>query len=133
MADNTLEVQKAIVAVLRADATFGGLAGDRIYDHAPDDVAFPFVGFGPFLAEAYDGQAFDGWELVVELHTWSRKRGRVECQQIMSAIEAVLHEQTLTLDTATFSLGRLLDQRTLQDPDGITHHGIQRFRFIAGT
>ena len=133
MPDNTLEIQNAIVAALVADAGFGAICEDRIYDRPPQDVDFPYAEFGPFNGEPYDGQAFDGWESFIEIHSWSRKWGRVECQQIMAAIEAVLHEEQLTLDSASFSLGRLVDQRTLEDPDGITTHGVQRFRFITGT
>lgn len=129
----SLEIQKAIVAAVVADGALGALIGDRIYDRVPDSAVPPYVNFGVTFADVYDGQEFDGTEVMVMLHTWSRDHGRVECEQIMDGLRALLHEQTLTLETKTFTLGRLADQRTMQDPDGVTTHGVQRFRFIAGT
>ena len=135
MSDNSLELQKAIVLAFRADATIGGLAGDRIYDLVPQPVTFPYVSFGPSFSEPYDGAAMDGWECLIELHTWSRSESnnRVECQGIMSGVEALLHDQGLTLDTANFVNGRMESSRTFVDPDGITFRGVQRFRFVTGT
>lgn len=133
MADNTLEIQKAMVAAIVADASYGALAGDRIYDAVPDGVTFPYTSFGPFFAEPYDGTVMDGWECFVELHVFTRGRGRVVCQQMLGALEALFHDQTLTLDTVAFVNGRLVSQRVLVDNDGITHHGVQRYRFVTGT
>lgn len=133
MSDNSLEIQKAIVSAVRGDAAFGAIAGDRIYDSVPDKVTFPFASFGPFLSEPYDGLAMDGWECLVELHVWSRTRGRVQCAQMLLALEAIFHDQPLTLDSANFVLGRLQSQRQLLDGDGLTQHGVQRYRFVTGT
>ena len=135
MSDNSLELQKAIVLAFRADATIGALAGDRIYDLVPQPVSFPYVSFGPTLGEPYDGTAMDGWECLIELHTWSRSdaNNRVECQGIMSGIEALLHDQSLSLDASNFVNGRMESSRTFVDPDGVTFRGVQRFRFVTGT
>lgn len=135
MSDNSLELQKAIVAAFRADTTIGALAGDRIYDLVPQPVTFPYVSFGPSQGEPYDGVNMDGWECIIELHTWSRSgaNNRVECQSIMAGIEALLHDQDLTLDAAHFVTGRMQSSRTFLDPDAITVRGLQRFRFVTGT
>lgn len=135
MSDNSLELQKAIVLAFRADAAIGALAGDRIYDLVPQPVTFPYVSFGPSQGEPYDGVAMDGWECVIELHTWSRSgaNNRVECQSIMAGVEALLHDQSLTLEAANFVNGRMTSSRTFADPDGITFRGVQRFRFVTGT
>ena len=135
MSDNSLELQKAIVAAFRADAGIGALAGDRIYDLVPQKVTFPYVSFGPSFGEPYDGSAMDGWECTIEMHTWSRSgaNNRVECQGIMGGLESLLHDQNLTLDAANFVSGRMINSRTFVDPDGITFRGVQRFRFVTGT
>lgn len=132
MADNSLEIQKAITSTLRS-----GVASlsSRVYDLAPQNPTFPYVSYGPALSEPYDGVGMDGWECLFEVHTWSRPatRDRAECQSIMSNIEQLLHGQVLTLDSEAFVNGRMVSSRTLADPDGVTVHGIQRFRFITGT
>ena len=131
--DSSLEIQKAIRTAFRADATLDGLVAKRIYDAVPKEVVFPYVAFGPLLGEPFDGVALDGWECLVELHVWSRKRGRVQCQQIMSALVDLLHDQTLPLDTATMINARLTSQRTFLDPDGVTSRGVLRFRYVTQT
>ena len=40
------ELQKAVFDALAADAALAALVGARIYDHAPANVAFPYVTFG---------------------------------------------------------------------------------------
>ena len=41
------ELQKAVYDTLIDDAEVVALVGDRIYDGAPADLAFPYITFGP--------------------------------------------------------------------------------------
>src|SRR4051812_241898 len=96
-----LELQAAIVAALNADATLQGLVGNppRIYQQAPGDGAWTlaYVTIGeaqnvPDLAECIDGS-----EIFVTLHVFSRGKGYEEAKRIVAAIEAALHDASLTL------------------------------------
>lgn len=129
--DSTLEVQKAIVSALKADAGVSALVGARVYDRVPVGAAFPFVSLGTIFGqpaiETVDGE---GFELALTLHFWSRAAGRVETGQAMAAVVAALNDVTLSLDSKTAVLVRLSDQRVMMDDDGVTAHGVQRWRII---
>lgn len=130
MSDASLEVQKALIAALKADATLAGLVSTRIYDRAPDNEPHPHVSLGPqFSQPANETVDADGWETVITIDTWSRKPGRVEANRIAKAIFEIVHDQDFTLDTFTTVLQRLESQNVIEEPDGITTHLVQRFRF----
>ena len=63
--DPSLELQKAIVAALKADAAVTAIINGRIYDAVPGGATKPYVSFGPFqlLPEhgdcLYGGEAFN--------------------------------------------------------------------------
>lgn len=130
MADSTLPAQAAIVAALKADAGVTALVGARVYDRAPDDVAFPYVSLGPESAQPFEAQLLDGWDMSLQIDTWSRKTGRVECRQIMAAIYAALHGAALAVSGHALVMVVLQLQTTMDDPDGVTVHGVQRFTVI---
>lgn len=130
--DSTLEVQKAIVALLRGDAGVAALVGARVYDQAPASVAFPFVSLGPTLGQpAVETDGGEGFEVSVTLDVWSRSRaGRVEAAQIMGAVVAAMNNAEPALDSKTVVMLRLESQRLMLDPDGVTHHGVQRWTVV---
>lgn len=123
-----LEVQKAVVAALKADATFGSLAGDRIYARVPDDVTDPYSHVVSVTAqpgiETIDGE---GVELVMRIDTWARLGTTV--QQVIDAQKAAIHNQSLALDTLTNVIGQEL-QQIVRRADGVWFQGVHRFRFI---
>ena len=43
---SAVELQKAVFEALAGDAALAALIGTRIFDHAPANVAFPYVTFG---------------------------------------------------------------------------------------
>jgi len=129
-ADSTLALQEAIVAALKASSPIGSLIADRVYDRPPQDVVFPYISLGPEQAEPFDAQLLDGWDVSLQIDTWSRKPGRVEARQIMTAIAGALHDQPLAVSGHAFVMGRMTMQTTMNDPDGVTVHGVQKFRFI---
>lgn len=130
MADRTLELQKAVIDALRADAAVGALVGDRIYDQAPQTQFEDHVSLGPSFGEPWDAQGMRGWRAVLTLDAWTRGVGRVACRRLMAAITAALHREPLILDAGTFVSGRLTDQRTVDEDMGQTVHGVMRFEFL---
>jgi hypothetical protein len=124
VADRALEIQKAVVARLKAHSGVAALIAGRVYDRAPEGVAFPYVSIGPAFVTPFDAQAMRGTEVVLQLDVWSRKPGAVECRQIMAAINAALHWHDLALDAGKAVLCRASSRRNMPDPDGVTTHGV---------
>ena len=64
------------------------------------------------------------------IRSWSRAVGAVQARRMMAAVGSALHGVMLPLDTQMFVNGRLVDQRTVKQSDGVTTLGFQRFRFV---
>jgi hypothetical protein len=129
MSDSTLEIIKAWVAALKADAGVAALVGARVYDQPPQDPGYPNVTFGPLTGEPWDTDGNLGWEASIQIDIWSRAPGKPEAARIMAAIKAVLHRSSITMDTQTNYL-TMLELNRILDWDGATRHGVQRFRVL---
>jgi len=136
-ADSQWEMQKAVYDILRADAALIALAGDgaspartTVYDRTPQDSAFPYIVVGEATALDWDTKSTDGMELTQTIHSWSRYSGAKEVKQIMGAIVDAIDGATMSLTGHTLILIRFEFSETLDDPDGRTRHGIQRFRAL---
>ena len=126
-------LQKAIYTALSGNVTINGSPGDvvPVYDHiGPTEKAtFPRIQFGEVLANPWDDKTAYGEEIFVTLDIWSRERGKKQTQDIMSAIHTLLQNQDLSLDVGDLVILRLESPtRILNDPDGLTYHGVQTWR-----
>ena len=130
MTHPSFALQKAVVAALIVDAAVGGLIADRIYDAPPRDAAFPYVTVGQTSLADWSTGSEEGAEHRLVLHAWSRERGKRQCYEIMDAIEATLHDAALVLDGHALVNLRFEFAETRRDPDGITYHGVMRFRAV---
>lgn len=102
-----------------------------VYDHVPQDAAFPYLSLGDETSTPDDTDDITGADLSFAVHTWSRYRGQKEVQDIQHEVWSALHRSNLTVEGAAF-VGCHLEstQPTTLDPDGITHHGVQLFRVL---
>jgi len=125
-------LQQAVFAALGGDPALKALIGDpaRVFDHVPANSAFPYVVIGEATARDWDTKTDDGMEQTLTVHTWSRARGAGETKQIMAAIIDTLDHAPLVVAGHALVLIRFEFTQTLVDPDGLTHHGVQRFRAI---
>ena len=130
--DSQWALQQAVHTALTGDATLKTLIGDpaRVYDHVPQDTAFPYVVIGeatsiPGEAEA-KGQ--DMFEQTLTIHTWSEYWGFSEVKRIMTAIVDVLDRASLSVAGYTLLEIKFEFSDVSLDPDQITKHGVQRFR-----
>jgi len=126
VADDTLAVQAALVAALRADAGVQALVGQRVYDQAPRDAATPFVSLGPALGQPFEAQGLDAWEAVFTLDVWSRAPGGVEVRAIQAALFAALHHAALSVAGKALVWCRVADSRDVSEDGGELRHGITR-------
>ena len=137
-------IQQSIYSALRANANLSALLAkdinnknnSAIYDNVPESVdsgndsVFPYVTIGDDTFLEWDTDNSVGKEGTLTIHSWSRYRGRKEVKEIQGAIYDVLHLSNLNI-TGYYSVLMLSEySETLVDPDGLTRHGVQRFRLI---
>lgn len=126
----SLALQKAVYAALAGNAGIGALIGDRIFDGPPRSLAFPYVTLGDARAADWSTATEEGTEHRLQLHAWSRERGKAECWAVIDAIRAVLDAAALGLDGHVLVNLRFEAADVGQDRDGITWHGVARFRAV---
>lgn len=107
-----------------------------VYDHVPqpadggDAQNFPYVAIGDDTAIDWDTDTSDGWEITLTIHAWSRARGRLEVKALQGEIWSALHRHDLDVPgyNTIFCYGEFSE--TILEPDGLTRHGVQRFRIV---
>lgn len=126
-----VDLQKALFEALVGDAALSSvLGGEKIFDHAPADVRFPYVTFGRTSLYDWSTSTESGTEQLFTLHVWSKAKGRKEVLDIMQIVR-------LRLDDAALGLGahHLVNLRfelgeARYDDDISVHHGLLRFRAV---
>jgi hypothetical protein len=125
-----LELQKAIFAALTGDAATAALIGERVFDHAPADVPFPYVSFGRTSIYDWSTGTESGTEQLFTLHVWSKARGKAETLRVMERAQTVLDDAALSLDGHSLVNLRLEFSEVRYDDDISVYHGLLRFRAV---
>lgn len=128
-------IQQAIYDILTADMTLmNQITG--VFDFVPDNQEFPYVQIGEFTTAPF--QTFDryGQEATVTIHVWSQRigpnayQGMKQIDDIMNDIQRLLARTFFTID-GWADVGCWGDfEQTLLQSDGITRHGILRYRIM---
>jgi hypothetical protein len=129
-ADPAWALQKATFAALSASAAVQAVLGNpaRIYDHVPPGAVFPYLTLGEIEIEDWSSKSSRGFAAILTSHVFSRGRGRKEARAILEAVRAVLDNAALTLDDHVLVALRFQMAETLLDEDGLTYHGVARYR-----
>ena len=127
MSDHSLGLQKTIFDALDGDSTLQSLVTD-VFDFVPESTAFPYVKVGEETAVDNGTKTLQGNDHTLVIHTFSRYRGSKETKEIMSRIYALLHESSLTVSGASLVNLRFDFSDIIKENDGLTTHGLQRFR-----
>lgn len=127
---SSLELQKAIVARLKADAGVTTLATGGVHDQPPSGVTFPYVSIGPDQVIPDRADCYDGSEVVLQVDVWSREVGFPEAKRIAEAVRAALTDAPLALAGHRLVDIAFVESRTLRDPDGLTSHAALTFRAL---
>ena len=127
MSEHGLALQKTIFDALDTDSTLQSKVTD-VYDFVPENTAFPYVKLGEDTAIDNGTKTLQGNEHTLVVHTFSRYRGSKEIKDIMARIYTVLHESSLTVSGASLVNLRFEFSDVLKENDGLTTHGLQRFR-----
>ena len=72
----------------------------------------------------------DAQEFTQTIHIWSRYRGGKETKEIAERIYTLLHNVDISVSNASFINSRNEFFTILLDDDGLTRHGIMRFRMV---
>jgi hypothetical protein len=115
-------VQKAIDAVL-VPALQVLAPPVPVYDHTPQDQPYPFVEYSRTIRTPDNLAASKMSSVQIALTVYSSYRGKKEVATILGAIEAVLDEATLTLDTGAAVRCDLTRSDIVRDADGVTYMG----------
>lgn len=126
-----IELQRAVFAALSLDTGLTAvLGGPRVYDHAPPDVAFPYVTFSRVSAYDWSTATEDGAEHVFTIHVWSKARGKSQTHELLGRIRARLHDAPLALSGHALVNLRAEFAEVRFDEDLSLHHGLLRLRAV---
>ncbi len=112
----------------------GHLTGCQVFDTAPflpegaPASTFPYCVIGEDTFSAWDTDDTRGAQATVTLHFWSRADGFKEVKALMDQAYRRLHRAEMTgsgvwLVDCLYEFGEAMN-----DPDGVTKHGVQRYR-----
>jgi hypothetical protein len=112
----------------------GNLTGCTVFDSPPflpegaPSTTFPYCVIGNDTARAWDTDDTRGAEITLTLHFWSRAQGFKEVKALMDQAYGLVNRATLTASgydviDCLFEFSDAMD-----DPDGVTKHGVQRYR-----
>ena len=109
-------------------------SGVSLFDTAPylpegaPSTSFPYVVIGNDTSAPWDTDDQVGGEITVTLHFWSRAEGFNQVKTIMQAAYDRLNRASLS--KTGYNVVDCLHEfsEAINDPDGVTKHGIQRYR-----
>ena len=127
MSDYASALQQTVFNALDQSSTLQNLVTD-VYDFVPEGTAFPYVKIGEQTMVDNGTKDKKGSDFTIEVHTFSRYRGSVEIKNIMSVVYDILHESSLSVSGADLINMRFEFSDIIKENDGLTTHGVQRFR-----
>ena len=122
-------LQSSIYTALNVSAITSTLACG-VYDEVVEGNSYPFITLGEETAIDYSTNNLVGAETTINIHVWSRYKGSKQTKQILDKIHDLLHDVSLTVSGVNLINLRFEYSDIMRDPDGITRHGVMRFRAI---
>lgn len=118
------EIQKAIFDKLEVDLAV------PVYDFVPQEGAeSTYVTLGDDTFSPFNTDGRKGFEGLLNIHVWDISNGRKDCKLLQGSIYDSLDRAEFTI-TGYNPVGiDFQSSQTILDPDGVTYHGIQRFKF----
>ena len=133
MALHSFALQQGLFTKL-SSATLTDNAGtsitSKVFDDVPEGTAYPYIVIGEETASNIGTKTLDALEHTLTIHVWSQYRGRKEIKNIMSQIYTALHNSDINISGATLVNIRQEFEQTLLESDGLTRHGVIRFRAV---
>ncbi len=102
----------------------------HIHDRVPEGAVFPYITIGKEqIVDDSNTCDHDAVEAFPEVHIWSRKAGSVEAKTIAGAVHDALNKE-ITITGFRNVVGSFESAIFLDDPDGLTTHGVVTFRYL---
>jgi hypothetical protein len=126
----------AVIGALKANATLTALlttyAGSpAVFTHVPQDLqTYPYVVLFDSGMDSENNDSYLGFEGVFNLHCWTDQRDMAVIGNIQKAIYDVLNHAELTMTGYDVPEIHQEFSTILRDPDGITLHGVQRYKIL---
>ena len=122
-------LQQAIFTALNVSAVTSDLSCG-VYDDVPQNATYPYIALGEETVIDFSTKDIHGNEITINIHVWSQYKGSKETKQIMDKIHDLLHNTSISVSGFNLVNIRFEFSDILRDPDGITRHGVMRFRAI---
>ena len=127
MALHSFALQERIYSTLNGDSTLGGLV-NGIFDSVPEGQTLPVVIIGAQSTSDNGSKNLDGRDYIFNVDVYSDYRGMKEIKNILKEIFRLLLESSLSVAGASFVDCRCEFTTDILEDDGITRHGVMRFR-----
>jgi hypothetical protein len=121
-------LQEAIDTRLNGDVTLTTTLGAAVYDDPPDSGAFPYVVIGDVTEAPRDTMGTTGRDVTVTVHIWTQEEGSKQVKQIQNRVDELLDRWAPTVSGWTVHQMQQDFFESFRDPDGITRHGVSRYR-----
>jgi hypothetical protein len=131
-------IQQAMFFILDKDPTLRNQV-NGIFDFVPNNYPYPYVQIGEFTSSSYLTFTNYGEEVIATVHVFCRNQeipggpqGSRQAQEIMYSINRLLAAKIFPIGEEWADVGCWLDStHVLLEPDGITWHGILKYRIVA--
>ncbi|MFN3549618.1 MAG: DUF3168 domain-containing protein [Mesorhizobium sp.] len=139
MTSPSLELQGAIVALLKDDATVDSICAGRVFDRVPRNATgaiiapYPFVGISSHQEIYDDSECAEGAQVFITLDCWSRDVGFPEVHRLADAVRRALTRNDITLSDNALVYFRADDARITRDADGISSQAVLTFEAFIET
>lgn len=123
------ELQKAVFGKLNAGLSVPVYAQGDV----PDNEADRYVVIGNDTFVEWETDCLIGFEATLVIHTWDTQadnRSFLPLKEIMGESYNLLHRAELPLISYNAIELSFEFSETFLDPDGLTRHGVQRFRIL---
>jgi len=112
------------------DALRPALAPVPVLDLAGLNQTYPYLTIGEMIGTQLDTLGEEAVDVEITVHIWSRQRGMQEMQQLMETAKNTLHRARLPVTGFQWVTTIWNYAQTMRDADGVTRHGILRFRVM---
>jgi len=129
MSVGQFQLQTAIYTALNVSAITSTLACG-VYDEVIEGNTYPFITLGEETTIDYSTKTATGGETTINIHIWSQYKGSKQTKEIMDKVHDLLHDSNLSVTGFNLINLRFEYSDIMRDPDGITRHGVMRFRAI---
>lgn len=117
---------KAVYVALDATSGLTGIISESLSNADP----FPKIWIEDGGADDWSNKDDNGLEAFVNLHIGSQKEGTKEIRGLMDKCHSALHNVDLVLANGQSVLCQFVRHDVVIDSDGITRHGIMRFKLL---